>query len=621
MTITLTVAGTDISSVMLWQSLNISEVIGQPDTLSCDIIQMTDGIKALFASDALLYALCMRDGDILFSGTALGIHKSTRKDITTLTLRCTGWERYAPKRLVGVPDGTEYILQEADDPERLPTAVFIDSKAVGTPTAAGVQELFANYWTFPTIDTSTYVFDVLPAGVDVDELHWSGTDVDGATSDMAAAGSAAAVWWFANDAPGAGDTEAPHLALHFGVIVMPAEGESDDDLLAGFPAASTPSTVAPYAISDTPDWVTSIMSTDTLDLDIDHEPRLDAVYVRGATGWTYNPEIPPDPTPGHYITTFTGETTIYARHETGYIGVNVQFGSAGLEVYTNPTVIKRDPVHLTGGTFYEIKTLTPTVFPAGWLIRATDPLVSHRPVVHVTIPANVTPGGTGWVGAKGGIWGDGYVDAPGAITSEQRDAFGQAYLASRQTSLASGTIIVEAFDGWHKGQAVPVTDSELDLNARWLLIREVAITSKDPTGEAMRYQLTVGDVLDAQLGYSLRNQRLKDQRKKIEPMTRFIPYVGDLLLAPGAVATVTMQGATDAGKAVPVRGVGAKWGLLINGVEVDEVTNEDNKYYLTDLISITDEVGQITANLHASLTATAADAANPHAEIMPKVGA
>ena len=272
---------------------------------------------------------------------------------------------------------------------------------------------------------------------------------------------------------------------------------------------------------------------------IDHTPRVDAVYVRGATGWTLDV---------------------------------VPAGGGGYTIGTEPR-----------------------------------------------------QGGTGFVGSPGGIWGEAYVDAPAAVSADQRNAYGDAYNAAHGVPKWTGTAVVRSvnplggapYDGWHKGQAVAVTDADHGFVGRWFLIRAVTMRTTDPFAQDNEYVLTLGDVLSPSLGYALRQQRLKEQRQEIAPATRFIPYVGDLLLKAGETAPLTFQLANDAGKAMAVPDVGAVWHLLVNGVDQANVTDTGAAFYLTDRVLVTDDKGQVTATLHAGATASAADDARPWVAMLP----
>jgi hypothetical protein len=518
--LTIEIMGRDVVAAAEWKSFRYTEQIGQPDTLSVDVLGFTTdpGITApvVYAFTYLnnYFWTIARLGDaVLFSGLIRPI-TMTKPAVGAIrySLKADGWQFLMPRRLVGVPNGDGWIITEDGDPDRIPTPVVTDTSAYGYPTPVHVARLMAHYWNSPwPIDVTTFVTPILE-GAPSERIAWSGSDLEGTVSDLAAAGNAAALWWFANDSPNLGSIVSPHLALHWGLVVVPAEGDPP------------PANAAPYAISDTPDWVTSILAV-SLEFSPDNTPRVDAVYVRGATGYTMD-------------------------------------------------------------------------------------------VVDGVPTGVVNEGGTGWVGSTGGIWGEEYVDAPAAISAGQRNAFGNATLASRSAPTWTGTIVVNGYDGWHKGQVVSVTDADYGFDARWFLIRAVTMSQKDPQSLANEYTLTVGDSLSPSLGSALRSRRLKEQRQEIAPATKFVPYVGDLQLDSGGSCPVTMQLATDAGAARQIAGVGARWHLLVNGVDLADPLSAAELYWLTSPTLITNEVGQVTATLHASLSATAADAANPWAEVV-----
>jgi hypothetical protein len=535
MAITVELITQDVSIGLQWRSLSIQESIGQPDTLSVEMVEINDTIRTLLRPiDNYLYTAVRKNGALLFSGLATKLLRRNKKGVVTYTLQAVGWEYLAPKRLVGTPY-TWGIPPEEEWGDALPTPFWDDPRATAEPDPGSIAQLWGAYWNFPGVDLTTFVADILPTGVEPWDSHidWSGSDLDGAMNDLCAIGSAAAAWWLANDSPNPQSIVAPNLALHVALLTLPDEGDAGDDLGAGLPSADQPTNVAPYAISDVPDWVTSIMPVSAPEIAVDHGQRVDGSYVRGATG----------------------------------------------------------------------NTLDILPAPEGWPVPFQVGL-EHE-------------GGTGWVGSPGGIWGEAYVDAPAAISKAQRDAFGGAYLGAYGGPSITGTIPVVGYDGWHKGQAVQFTDTGLGFSARWLMIHSVSITANDPQGEALSYGLSVGDAMTAALGYALRKQRLADQRKEIAPASQFIPYMGDLQPEPGGTLVVRMQLASDSGSVRKVAGVGARWSLLINGEWSADPFDDSQLFWLSDATTTTNEIGQVTAKMHAAAGATPdADAANAKADVV-----
>jgi hypothetical protein len=526
MAITVELSLQDVSIALEWRTLSIQESIGQPDSLSVELVEINDMIRTLLGPiDSVLYTTVRKNDSLLFSGLATKLLRRNKKGVVTYTLQAVGWEFLAPKRLVGTPWGDQWVTV---DPANDPMPVVVDWSATAGPAPGSIRNLWTAYWNSPwPLDLTTFVSTILPAGAPTDEITWSGSDLDGAMNDLCALGSAAAAWWLANDSPDPQNIVAPNLALHVALLTLPDEGDTGDDLVAGLPSADQPTIVAPYAISDTPDWVTSIMPAVAPEIAVENGQRVDATYVRGATGFT-----------------------------------------ADVDADGNPT-----------GAYHT--------------------------------------GGTGWVGSPGGIWGEAYVDAPAAISRAQRDAFGSAYLGAYGGPAITGTIPIVGYDGWHKGQAVPFTDAGLGFSARWLMIHSVSITANDPQGEALSYVLSVGDAMTAAIGYALRKQRLADQRKPIDPVTQFVPYMSDLQPAPGGTLVVRMQAATASGSARKVKGVGASWSLIINGVWATDPFDDTQLFWLSDQTTVTNEIGQVTAIMHASAGASPdSDAANVKADVV-----
>jgi hypothetical protein len=509
MALVIEIVGHDVTLAAEWASFRYAESIGPPDEMAVDVIAFTSdppypdaAVATMFANPAdYFYATARLGTDTLFHGLVRVIRMAKpARGAMRYALQASGWQFMMPRRLVGAPVGDAWYISEPGAEPVLEIA-----PAYANPTAAGVHDLFDHYWPWPPIDTTTFVTDILPGGGD--QMSWSGSDLEGAIDDLAAAGSAAALWWFANDSP----TSGLWGALHFGIVTIPDEGDLGDDLLAGFPSADPPTNLAPYNISDTPDWTTSILAV-SLDFTADHSQRIDAVYVRGATGFQYGPPV--------------------------------------------------------------------------------------------------QAGGTGWVGDRVGWWGAEYLDAPAATHEEQRDAFGNAVLASRATPAWTGTIVVSGYDGWHKGQAIAVTDADYGFVARWFLIRAVSMTQKDPFAEANEYTLTLGDVLSPSLGYALRSQRLAEARKPVDPGVAFVVFHGNLLLDPAGVDTSRVEGqfATAAGGALAVPGISAHWRLWVNGTEQADPFDVTAAWWLSDQTTVTDEVGKVQATLNVGAAALASDA-------------
>lgn len=552
MALTIEVISDDFTAAVEWRSFSYSESIGQPDEMSVDVIAInedplfTEEVRDRLANrNNYFYAVARLDDDILFSGLIRNITMTKpAKGSLRYGLQGTGWAFLLPRRLVGVPDGNNwYISAEQASTGELPEPECVDPVArfYLTPTPASVTMLFQTYWNYPwPVDLETFVTAVLPEGGTAEELNFSGTDMEGVLNDLAAAGSASAMWWLAHDSPlslWAAGHPADKLALHFGIVIIPDEGDTGDDLLAGLPSADQPDNLAPYEISDEPDWVTSILPVSS-SFQIDHTQRTNGVYVRGATGFVLDVlPAPPD-------------------------------------------------------------------WPVPYQIGET----------HI--------GGTGWGGggAPGGIWGEEYIDAPAAVSMEQRDAFANAFLASRANAAWTGTVTVGGgYHGWHKGQAISVTDADYGFVSKWFLIRGVSMSQKDPWSEANEYVLTLGDVLSPSLGWDLRQQRLREQREEVDPGAKFVPYLGDLLLDPtdpdNSTSNVSAQFATASGTARKVAGVGASWHLWINGEDV-ALHDTDLAYYLSDETTVTDELGKVYAILHAGESATAADAADISVDVV-----
>jgi hypothetical protein len=83
---------------------------------------------------------------------------------------------------------------------------------------------------------------------------------------------------------------------------------------------------------------------------------------------------PPNPglAPGHNTLRFLAPTTVYARQSNGYIGAHTTYGSPGEVEPVNAITVPIDPVHHTGGSFWELKGGA----KAGWLVSAHDGNVS-----------------------------------------------------------------------------------------------------------------------------------------------------------------------------------------------------------------------------------------------------
>lgn len=387
---------------------------------------------------------------------------------------------------------------------------------------------------------------------------------------------------------------------------------------------------APKGISDVPVANETIGCRD-LEIEYDGSNMPEQVYVKGGTGYVYNngatpfgseeASTAPAPTfPGQYEITFNASTLVYSRNAQGYIqlpGVAFNPGSS-VTIYGNPQVIPKDPVHLTGGSFYNMKT---GPF-AGYLVSFWTNSLGYGDITVVTAGSNLceppeTPpapvlgiGGSGWTNeeTQDPNKRQAYFDAPISVTRAQRDAIGgqQLYRGSRPTLRGSLTvggyaqdpafpddpekrILAEGDDGWRPGQLMHLTDGRLvpNLNDRWYVIQRVA-TSLVSTTDVREYGLGFGDGPVSR--YSA--------RKREKPPTP-LPTYGvlvteeDVSPAPNTTQTITGQLINRAGLPWPIAGKVVNWQLQvldINGNVCDQGT-------LDPQTSITDASGKARTKL------------------------
>ena len=98
--------------------------------------------------------------------------------------------------------------------------------ATQSPTIAGVTALWTAYWNSPwPLDLTTYVSEIVPVPASVDQVSWSGSDLDGAMNDLCAAGSAVGDVVVGRTTRRTSSRSSRRtLALHFGLVILPIAG-------------------------------------------------------------------------------------------------------------------------------------------------------------------------------------------------------------------------------------------------------------------------------------------------------------------------------------------------------------------------------------------------------------
>jgi len=585
MSVRITIGGVDRTLAIPFDrggsSLTITETAPGSSTAHLEILDETNSISIPDLAPIVIADLT--NGKNIFQGylqsltiTILAVGRVIACDFVDLNA-------ILDTTLVGVPDGTNW---SADDIAGVYTAIDPNAQVVAGSDASNVQALFAAYWRYSvSIDTTSYVTTINPS-VGNPPTYWDRITLRQALDDLAAMSSPATYYWIDADAK-LHWTNRPQTGAPSG-----GSTTTTGNLLRLFPQGVTTSPPAPYTLTDDPNPGPGAIGYERFEFTKDFKGYAESLYANGATGYTYTPEVPPPTTPGHYIATFSQATLIYSRHPDGSIAQpGTIYGSSGLQHYVNPTYVK--PSSSGGGNFWEIKTSTPTVFPAGWLIRMTDPAVTVIPVRSTPIPATVGVGGSGWVAGGSPSWLSRYVDLPDAQTQGQRDGLGLAALLAANTALVRGSCEVTfASVLFRAGMALTITNVPAGLSNAVYPIQRVTTTFL--SGTDLRHAvLEWGNAPLGSLGLRRQATRKANQQKGA---TQHLLRVSNVQPPAGGTVSITAQLVNDAGEPWAIPGKVVTWTAVVKNSAGTDVT-ATTVFSFDPETSVTDARGSASTRL------------------------
>jgi hypothetical protein len=233
--------------------------------------------------------------------------------------------------------------------------------------------------------------------------------------------------------------------------------------------------------------------------------------------------------------------------------------------------------------------------------------------ISITREAGAIPGGAYVTGALPWVGGP-YPSSAGwapwvAIQSDRAqtvayaDAFAARYFAETGWPKISGkATIPPGYDGWHKGQTLPVTDPATGLNAIGLLIQGVVARLISPGDDppSFEHDLDFGDAPHRSLG---RETALPVPPPPTVQATSYTVTSDDPNPTPTKPANLKAQLKDFKGDSLGTKGITGVWNLNINGTRVADPTDSSQSFWLDSASGTTDETGAVFNVEHVSATA------------------
>lgn len=561
------------------------------------------------------------NGWVLFRGEIIFPHADLPVGFpwTRWVLDCADYNDEMPQRKVGALDGVNWVDADASG-----TYVNIDTNAQSSgDDKSTVQALIAAYIRVDgqALETSTYVNSY----VSVDPpIYWEYTDLQSALEELASEVTVNVQFWIDPDLyfhwqaiPAWQDLAQEAVAIELGL---------EAPMARMLPEASLGSLgISPLSLSSVRGLTSETVGCRDLQFAFDGTSMPQQVYVKGGTGYVYNNGVgqystvpaPTGPTPvfpGKYEINFNATTLVYSRNSQGFIQLpGVPFTPSPSTVfYGNPQVIPFDPVHQTGGSFYNMKTGP----YAGYLVSFWtnslgygDVTVALAGAASFCAPPPAPPAPA--LGTSGSGWANeitqdpnmrqAYFEAPMSTSRALRDSFGAQvlYRGSRPTLRGSCKVggydedgnIHEGADGWRVGQLVQITDERLpaSLNGRFFVIQRVQ-SKLIATTDVREYTLDWGD------GPVSRFSAQKRERPSTPPPTIGVLVTEeDVAPAPLSSQKITGQLINKAGLPWAIADKTVNWELLV----LDSGGNVCDQGSLSPMTSTTDRNGTAYTTLTA----------------------
>jgi len=516
---------------------------------------------------------------------------------------------------VGVPNGTAWQLDQSGQ------YIPVDPNAIviGGSDSENVQRLFAAYWAGPVdVDTTTYVDTISPDLGLVEPVVWNRVSLRNALDDIATLAGPYTRWWIDADA-----------FLHW-TSVPQAGAPSGGGGVTGslpmlFPQSDAPLwPPAPYAVSDSPDGVTSI-SYENFKYVMDDTGAAASLYANGATDYTMalNPrptpdgvvaavDVPPPVRPNNgsdYVVYLTAAVQVYGVDWSDpdnpvRLDTTTPYGSAG--TFVNTTYESIPSSDGTVKQYYVIHTDGSLVFPDGYAIWSG--LVSIRIYPYTSNPnhkgADLGVGGTGWVQDGDPSWLSRYIDLPSASSQAARDTQGGTALDYASDSLIRGSCdVVYPSVLFRAGMGLEVTSAPAGLDAETFMITKVTTTFLSGT-DLRRAALEWGTGPFGTLG--MREQAKRKAAKKLGATIHRVWFT-NANPSPGSTVTAKTQLCNHAGEPWHIRGKPVDWSVQVFDRHGNDVTAAQKRrtsfahgWKLSATSSLTDHYGRASTRLTLS---------------------
>jgi hypothetical protein len=564
--------GVEVGDGVEW-SMTFEEILG--GTGRAMLTLQDPGYTINPQTHADVKAVLASNGWVLYRGEVLlaTMNLPPGLDLTRWNLDCADYNGQIPQRLVGAVDGTD--VQD----NGFGNYVFIDPNAATSATdRVTIQALFDTYFRIgaDAAETVTYVGEYLAPGSFV-PIFWSNSNLAKAVAELSALVAVNIQDWLDPD------FFCHHVSIPAWVDLAGILDGTGPGLPLLFPTASTGLLPpAPREITDVVTDPSLQVGGRGLTFKMDGAIQPQQVYVKGATGYTYDMGTPPIGVPavpvidagflkrGTYTLTVNSTTNLYHLDSTGHVAATHTTSGAGGPWYVTSQFV---PYGAHGGGSFWRLTSGPH---AGLLISQHTNNLGYGSITVTTIPVPPGPppgpvigvGGTGWVGGpQDPAKRQAYVEAPSSTTASDRDAIGGQVLYRGATPTLRGSVVIggdhrladgtmyPTVDGWRAGQVVQITDARLPpaLNGLRYIIQRVATKLYSGT-DSREYTLDWGD------GAVQRLTTAPDPKVPTpDPAVQMYVIVADHLPAPGAKQVVTAQLVSQAGVPWPIPNRVVNW--------------------------------------------------------------
>lgn len=605
------IAGVEVGAGVEWD-MEFEERLGAPS--GAKITLQDPGYAINPQPHADVKAVRHSTGWVLYRGVVQTpvLSLPVGKSLPVWTLPCTDYNNELGWRLVGAVDGSADNVQDNGFGNYVFVDPFASTLATDLLTIVSLYDHYFRTEAGDAADTSTYVGEYLAPGSFV-PIFWTNSTIQRAIAELAALVAANIQDWID-----------PDLKVHH--VSIPAWSELAGVLsgsLEGLPLLFPSSSAAllPPAPREITDVVTDPATQcggRALQVTRDGQVMPQQVYVKGATGYSWDTGSPPVGVPaapvpipprgtsapsGTYALTVTGTVNIYHLDANGYIAIGHGTTAPGGPYYVTPkTVPTRPTPPYEGGNFW-LLTSGPD---AGFLIHQRSNVLGYGTIAVATLPVLPGPapdpvvvvGGTGWVGGpQDPTQRQMYVEAPTSTNQNDRDSIGGQALYRGATPTLRGSVVVGGEhrlpdgtvytdpDGWRAGQVVKITDARLpdELNGLQFMIQRVAARVYSGR-DLLEYTIDWGDGAVQRLTTASAHKVPTP-----DPAVQLYVIWSDLQPAPGSQQIVTAQLVSKNGDPWPIPNRIVNWTLLAVDEFYTVVTGQGT---LDPPASTTDQTGK-----------------------------